>query len=300
MIRNLFKKYLKPLILLILPLLFICALIQCVIFSAYMKREIDVRYNVVSNVSYKSYNEAEAHLKYIQKYYGKKVAEVHIYAMDGYSEGVPTILYYASYTLDLWVDNPPTLTYLLSKTTYLPLIIGTVMLLITIIIVSIERDYRPNKSVVTLLRLPRPRSRYLLSKLVIPIILMFLFWGAQSAVTGIQTREYFNSVPKAVRPISSSPWLFDYYRILFPVVEPIWFFATICALCMIPITIVTIVFIAKGGMKSWIYIVLPVIGIAAVVLLICRIANTWWLCPILLAAEYLNCRMLIYKGQIVQ
>ena len=200
----------------------------------------------------------------------------------------------------LFITEAPTLPDLLSETINTPLIFSTIILLLIMSIVLIERDYRPNASVLTLLRLPRLRERYLLSKLIWPTALSFLFWGLQLLVAVFQRARYLSVVEDYVRPVGQPIWKFDYYRILYPFVEPIWFPATISALCMIPAVIVTMLFIIKGGMKSRVYAILPVIGVVATILTINRTAQLWWIMPVLLVAVYLNSKMLVNKGQIVR
>lgn len=204
------------------------------------------------------------------------------------------------YKIDYWIKNPPQLIDLLARTINIPLILSLALLLPILIVGLVERDYNPNKSILTILRLPRPRSRYLLAKLIPPTILMFLFWGIQYSVILLQTICYFSAVPEAVRPDSQSPWAFDYYRILYPVTQPIWFPAIICALCMAPLIIITITLVVKGGLKSWIYLILPAVSVFGIVLMVNRVSYMWWAMPILLMAIYINGKILLNKGQIVQ
>ena len=206
------------------------------------------------------------------------------------------------YRYDAWrfLREAPTLPDLLSETINAPLLISMIILLPVMSIILIERDYSPSESVLTLLRLPRTRERYLLSKLIWPTALTFLFWGLQFLVAVIQRARYFSIVQAYARPVGQPIWKFDYYRILYPFIEPIWFPATISALCVIPAVIVTIIFIVKGGMKSRVYAVLPVVGFVAAILTINRVSQLWWIMPVLLAAVYLNGKMLINKGQIVR
>lgn len=285
------KEHIK-LLLRCLPILIVCAVIQFASFSGWIQKEIENRYYVMVYDDIDTYEQAEQIKAYIIEIYGERLAEFEV-REDTYHRLL------AEYKIDQWFNNPPILTNLLSLTTNTPLIISTIILLVILIIMLVERDYRPNKSVLTILRLPRSRSRYILEKLVSPAALMFLFWGIQYLVAILQTNHYFAVVPEALRPSNQSPWTFDYYRTLYPVTEPIWFLATACALCMIPLAIVTIVFIAKGGMKSWVYGILPAVGAVAVVLVINRIPNMWWIMPVLLISVYLNCKMLFNKGQIV-
>ena len=210
-----------------------------------------------------------------------------------------TRYYGADYDIDRWHTSPPVLTELLSHTTNMSLIISSFIILTFLTIMLIEQDYRPNKSIYTLLRLPRPRSRYLLEKLAVPTMFAFIFWGLQFWVVRAQANQYLKAVPEALRPDSSSPWVFNYYRILYPVTEPVWFPAMTCVMCMIPLMIVTAVFAMKGGMRNLIYGILPAAGIAAVVMTINRVPNMWWITPVLLGLLYINGVTLINRGKII-
>jgi len=276
-----------------MPILIICAIIQYASFSAQMQEETKWRVASTEETA-DNYEQALEISADIEKRFGEALVSIYTRYDDH------ELKWIIEGQIDRWFSSPPTLNDLLSRTTNSPLIISTIVLLLIMIIILIEQDYRPNMSVLTLLRLPRPRSRYVLSKLISPSALMFLFWGLQYLVAILQTAQYFSTVTETVRPAGQSPWTFDFYRMLYPVVEPIWFPATICALCILPLVFVTMVFIAKGGMKSWIYSFLSIIGTVAVVLVFNRISNMWWLMPVLLIAVWLNCRTLINKGQIVQ
>ena len=276
-----------------MPILIICAIIQYASFSVKMQEEIIWRFGSTEETA-DNYEQALEISADIEKRFGEALVSIYTRYDDH------ELKWIIEGQIDRWFSSPPTLNDLLSRTTNSPLIISTIVLLLIMIIILIEQDYRPNMSVLTLLRLPRPRSRYVLSKLISPSALMFLFWGLQYLVAILQTAQYFSTVTETVRPAGQSPWTFGFYRMLFPFVEPIWFPAIICALCILPMVFVTIVFIAKGGMKSWIYGILSIIGTVAAVLVVNRISNMWWLMPVLLIAVWLNCRTLINKGQIVQ
>ena len=297
------KEQIKPSSLVLsLLVLCVCAMVQFANFSTLMESCLDYRYISV-------YWEYDDNLdKMILHGYFLTRAGLEYYQPDVWYE---IIDYWDQ--IPLWVTeqlklqgnfmirtDPPILTNLLSQISNIPILISMLLLLPILILAPIERDYRPNKSVLTFLRIPQSRSRYLLAKLINPVVLVFLFWTSQFCVALAQTAMYFHTVPESVRPAGASPWVFDYYRILFPVVEPIWFPATICALCLVPLIIVTFVFLVKGGMKGWIYGVLPLAGAIAVVLTVCRVSNMWWITPILLIAVYLNGRTLVNNGQIVQ
>ena len=305
---SLFKKHLK-LLLLSLTILFLCALIQYATFSGLMKNCVDYRYYV-------------AHWEYSDTFKEVilmiSIPDINVpnFSYDWYKIYDRYKIYDWYKVIDTWEEIPlwvteaqtnivveqrtPILTDLLSKTLYTPLVVCVLILFPILIMAPIERDYMPNKSILTFLRIPKPRSRYLMEKLFIPLVFVFLFWSVQFGVAVAQTAMYFYTVPEAVRPVGVSPWAFDYYRTLFPVVEPIWFPATICALCLIPLVIVTFVFIAKGGMKSWLYGILPLLGAITVVFTVYRVSNMWWITPIILISVYLNGRMLLNRGQIVQ
>lgn len=295
---KLFKKY-SIVLLLFLLMLLICALIECFSFTTVTQSEIDKRYYNDSRI-FNNYADAANCETNINEIYGEKLAEINIDNVSYYLNDKLTDGWKVTYKIDLWFDNPPVLTDLLSRTTHIPLVIGTIIFLSIIIIISINKDYRPINSVITILRLPRPRSRYVLSKLVIPVIIIMFFWLTQFVVVKIQEGYYLSCVPAMLRPSNSSPWAYDYYHMLYPVFEPIWFLATICVLCMIPLIIVTAVLISKGRLKNWVYWIFPLIGIVAIVIFINHVWNMWWVLPVLLIAIYVNCRVFINKGQIVR
>jgi len=268
-----------------------------------MQKAIDNRYYTSENGSASSYEEAVRISADIASNYGKAVVQNEISELvikNDAPENSPGSLWIVEYKIDTWEYDPPVLTALLSSTTNVPLVISTMILLFFMIVLLIERDYRPNKSVLTILRLPRPRSRYLLSRLISPVALMFLFWGSQYLVIILQTASYLSAVPEALRPADVSPWAFDYYRILYPLIEPIWFPAMVCVLFMIPLVIMTFVLLAKGGMKSWFFGFLPVAGAVAILMTVNRVSNMWWVMPVLLITVYVNSGILLNKGQIVQ
>jgi len=268
-----------------------------------MQKEIDKRYYTNNGDIARSYEEAvrisaDIGSKYSKIFVQNETNELEI--NNDTRENSPGSRWIVMYKIDSWEYDPPVLTALLSSTTNVPLVISTMILLVFMIVLLIERDYRPNKSVLTILRLPRLRSRYLLSRLISPVALMFLFWGSQYLVIILQTVSYLNAVPEALRPADISPWAFDYYRILYPLIEPIWFPAMVCALCIIPLVIMTFVLLAKGGMKSWFFGFLPVAGAAAILMTVNRVSNMWWVMPVLLITVYFNGGILLNKGQIVQ
>ena len=275
-------------------ILLVCAVIQFGSFSGLMNVEIKYRYRIHREYARDRYENATQISESCIRMCGDE-AVVQILE-------IAPALWMVECKTDDWirVENRPVLTDLLSQTVNTPLIISTFIILIILIIALIKRDYRPTKSICTLLRLPHPRSYYLLAKLFEPMALVILFWATQCCVALIQAGYYNYAVPKTFRLSDSSLWVFDYYRILYPFIEPIWFPATVSMLCMIPLVIVTFILIARGGFINIIYGILPVIGTASIVLVITRISNMWWIMPILLIAVYYNCVAFLNKGQIFQ
>jgi len=303
MYQSLFAKQEKALLVLCLSILLFCALIQYGSFSGLMLKETGKRYISSRNSVVYTYYEAEQYKANIIDAYGEEVVQIEISDSEigSTASSGSQRRWIVRYTIDTWVRDPPILADLLSETTNAPLAAGTAMLLLFAIVFFVERDYRPNKSILTLLRLPRPRSRYLLGRLMIPTSLCFFFWSIQFLVIIAQNGRYLSALPETtLRSAGMLPWVFDYYRILYPVTEPIWFPATVCVFGMIPLAVMTLVLIAKGGMKSWIYGLVPAIGGAAAVLTFGRVSHLWWIAPVLLIAVYGNSVMLLNKGQIVQ
>ena len=289
-------------ILVCLLVFIVCAVVQYASFHNQMQsaQGRSFRYSWIVDSDFNA-EAAEQIIDTVKKEYGEAVVEV-----VGPRAASATTLR-VRIKIDHWVNGsnpeyrpPPELNELLSETIQAPLLIITAVLLPVLAIIPIERDYRPNKSILTLLRLPRDRSRYLMSKLVYPSVLIFIFWGSQFLVASLQSNHYFNTVPHGSIKAGTSAWAFDYYRMLYPVLKPIWFPAVICALVMIPLVLATMTFIAKGGMKSWQYAILPCLGVAAIVLVFNRIFLFWLIMPVLLAATFYNSITLMKKGQIVQ
>jgi len=260
-----------------------------------VQREINNRYSDRHEIG-DTYEQAVQIDAEIKARYGELRVQTNIRRLALYNNEFNCVI---EYKIDSWVDQPPQLIDLLSVTINAPLASSAVILTLFLVAFLIERDYKPTRSVLTLLRMPQPRCRYLHSKLISPAILMLLFWGLQLSVAVCQRTYFLSVVPEALRTGSISPWLFDFYRILYPVYDPVWFPATVCALCMIPLSIISFVFITKGGLKSWVYGLLPVTGVAAVILTVNRVSNMWWITPVILAAVYINSIELLNKGQIV-
>jgi len=281
-----------------LSVLFVCALIQWGSFSRRMQQEIEKRFLTI-NIGSDTYEEINQLYASCKSNVG--LIEIHLTdTKDLESEYPSPYRWIITQKLDMFIQKPPLLNDLLSRSIYPPLVVSTLILLLVIVIIQLEQDYRPNQSILTIMRLPHPRSHYLWTKLISPLMLMFLSWGMQYLVIILQELRYRTAFPKELIPSNQSPWTFDFYRILFPLVELIWFPATICALIMVPLIILTFVFIINGGFKSRIYIILPVLGVVAIILAINRIPNMWWILPVLLIGIYLNCMALLDKGQIAE